>query len=512
MDAPAWTVVALGAALKVLLWPAYHSTDMEVHRNWLAITHQLPLRDWYVNATSPWTLDYPPFFAYLSWLLSVPASWIDANIVRIDALDYTAWPCVAFMRATVLLTEGVLVLSVVLFLRTATHDSALCVLLVSVLLHPGLLIVDHIHFQYNGFLFGVLFLALWAARTGRPVWAALAFSSLLQFKHLYVYVAPAWTVYLLRNYLLPTWPAGAPAWSAFLDRTVKLGTATLAPFAASIVPFILSAVHGDVTPSSVLQAIYARLFPFHRGLLHAFWAPNVWALYAAVDRVCLRLQGRTLASTSRGRVGDTVFGVLPPISPGVCFGLALAGTLLYMGPLWRAPTFRRLVLCVTLCALTSFAVGWHVHEKAILLAALPLSLVAGHSYAYWRTFQLLSATAIVTLFPLVYTHQETLVKLLYAYAWYAVVGHLMRRRVLRPMPSNLGELLHRLETLYLQGLGALALATQVLGPLVTALWPQWAAPHWAFLPLLLTSVYGALGVVYIWVRLSVLYWMDRETI
>ncbi|WFD22871.1 dolichyl-P-Glc:Glc1Man9GlcNAc2-PP-dolichol alpha-1,3-glucosyltransferase [Malassezia equina] len=511
MDAPARTAVVLSTALKVLLWPAYHSTDMEVHRNWLAITYQLPMRDWYVDATSPWTLDYPPFFAYFSWILSLPAVLIDPNIVRVDALDYEAWSCVAYMRATVLLSEGVLAVALFLLLRTAAQNSALRVLLMSVWLHPGLLMVDHIHFQYNGFLFGVLFLALWAASTNRPVLAALAFSSLLQLKHLFVYIAPAWFVYLLRSYLLPTWPSSALAWSALLDRTIKLGTATLAPFVVSLLPFVLSAIHGGEAPSSVLQAIYERLFPFHRGLMHAYWAPNVWALYAAADRVLLRVKGRALASASRGKVGDTVFGVLPTISPKVCFTLALGATCLYMVPLWRAPHVRHLVVAITLCALTSFAVGWHVHEKAILLAALPLSLVAHHSYAYWRTFQLLSATAIVTLFPLLFTHKETLIKLLYGYLWYAVMGHLMRRRVLRPMPTNLGEIVHWLESQYLGGLALLALATNVAWPLVAALRPSWAPQHFAFLPLLLTSVYGAVGILYVWVRLTVLYLRDTKS-
>lgn len=60
---------------------------------------------------------------------------------------------------------------------------------------------------------------------------------------------------------------------------VKIAATTLSIFALSIGPFLYLGQGAQ---------LLSRLFPFTRGLMHAYWAPNAWALVAMLDRVLLK--------------------------------------------------------------------------------------------------------------------------------------------------------------------------------------------------------------------------------
>ena len=52
----------------------------------------------------------------------------------------------------------------------------------SIAFHPGFLILDSVHFQYNAFLFGLMIWSLVGAKEGKPTVCAGAFATLLMFK------------------------------------------------------------------------------------------------------------------------------------------------------------------------------------------------------------------------------------------------------------------------------------------------------------------------------------------
>eukprot|EP00899_Mesostigma_viride_P007196 jgi/Mesvir1/16478/Mv10036-RA.2 len=472
------SVYALFAAVtgvKLLFMPAYRSTDFEVHRNWMAITSSLPLREWYVDATSQWTLDYPPLFAYFERLLALGAAWFDPAMLAVRAEPYASDATVLYQRVTVILTDALLFYAVYRFCHPQPKGVAVAkgvtvgqkgghskeatrgmpapalegersgsgpgsgpgpaggeiahpagsiitqpaggetthpaggttmhpgIILAFVTCSAGLFIVDHVHFQYNGPLLGLLIMSLAFAQEGRDVASAVTFAALVCAKHLFAYAAPAYAVFLLRRaWEGPRLEHGSKQsghsgeggrFLGFLKRMASLVAAVAAVVGVAFGPFLW---HGQ------LPVLLARMFPFGRGLCHAYWAPNFWALYNLADKaltIMLPRLGYPLPDGAAGRAALNTGGlvgsggghvVLPQVVPGATFVLVLVSLTPALWRLWQgscrteekepgdtwvAPG-RRLVRAVAYCYLAGFVFGWHVHEKACLMFTLPFALLA----------------------------------------------------------------------------------------------------------------------------------------
>lgn len=364
---------------------------------------------------------------------------------------------------------------------------------ISILLSPGLLIIDHIHFQYNGCMYGILIASLVLARNKSTLLlSGLTFAALLCMKHIYLYLAPAYFVFLLRAYCL----SPKPIFRIQFINCLKLGGGIAAIFGTAFGPFALKAQ---------IPQILSRLFPFSRGLCHAYWAPNVWAIYSFLDRVLIAVAPRiglpvkagALASVTRGLVGDTAFAVLPDITPRVCFALTLLFQTIPLVKLFVHPTWDTFVGVITLCGFGSFLFGWHVHEKAILLVIIPFSLIALKDRRYLSAFRPLAVAGHVSLFPLLFTPAEFPIKTVYTIFW--LVLFLMVFDHLAPA-SNRPRffLFDRFSTLYITVSIPLIVYCSLVHGIVFG-------KSYEFLPLMFTSSYSAIGVVGSWLGFMVVY-------
>jgi len=180
-----------------------------------------------------------------------------------------------------------------------------------------------------------------------------------------------------------------------------------------------------------MQQLINRLFPFGRGLCHAYWAPNFWVFYIILDKIfafLLRRLGFNIAipeaSFTGGLVGDSSpFAVLlkvlsstihsscsfclfqwnmmglwfhicelnglqvTPIATFLLVILAMAPCLIKA---FSNPQPKHIIRWVSYACTCGFMFGWHVHEKASLHFTIPLALISMDSLNDARHYFLLS--------------------------------------------------------------------------------------------------------------------------
>mmetsp|Transcript_14521 Transcript_14521/g.36481 ORF Transcript_14521/g.36481 Transcript_14521/m.36481 type:complete len:543 (+) Transcript_14521:137-1765(+) len=503
----------LATGLKILLFPSYRSTDFDVHRNWLAVTRQLPISEWYFNDVdggTVHTLDYPPAFAYFEYVLSnnPVVDWFLAEGDRClellpDSDNEPSEECVIYQRSTVVLFD-VVFWAGTYFACWAYHYgkpsnftmTSFCL----IVLNPALLWLDHIHFQYNGMMIGVFLASLGCLLMGNNVTikatpenpipkqplayhlyhltGAALYATLLNFKHLYLPLAPLYFCYLLEKYCLTNAiPVGKSRKEFLPQKFLLLGVVTVTFLVLPWVPF----VKGSSEPIGQIQQILRRLFPFGRGLVHDYWAGNVWAIYSLLDRIFRAATTKILPKVLPG-LAQFFPDHLPEPSPLVCAILLFASIVPGLQAASLHLTNQKLVESVVYVSFCAFMLAYHVHEKAILTALIPLGLVVEpsprgeyHNILFWH----LNLWGLLGLFPLLFRPIELTLKLTCYLAYMALVSYLLHTppRWLEDIQYGsigmVGLVILLLEFVPIQG-------------------------KWEFLPLMATSIACASGLLGCW--------------
>ncbi|PVU98764.1 hypothetical protein BB559_001307 [Furculomyces boomerangus] len=336
---------------------------------------------------------------------------------------------------------------------------------------------------------------------GSDLLSGALFAVLLNFKHIFIYIAPAYFVYLLKRSLLQ------PSFFTKLSYLAKLG---------SVIIFICLLSFGPFIYMNQIPQLMSRLFPFKRGLCHAYWAPNFWALYTLLDRILIKVSNvfglgllnvdsGTIVSNTRGLVGNTEFGVLVDIAPSWTFIITIISQLPYLVKIWIDPVPKKLIYGIFGCGISSFMFGWHVHEKAIMLFLVPQCLnMINAGYIDSKVFVFANISGFYGLFPLLFESLEIPTKYTILLVWTLVSVQLMKyQKDTRSVggagnnskkQASVWSTLNTFEKLYSSiGFLALSLYCDVFHSIM------FGKNKLEFLPLALTSTYCAVGITYSWI-------------
>lgn len=520
----------------------------------MAITYNLPLNEWYIDSTSIWTLDYPPLFALYEFLIALIANFFNfdqdlrltKNVIRTESIIF-------YQKVTVIASDLVYYYAIYRLcnsiqsyrplsrpadkkgdgisppmlqnLSDALHKPDLTSsIALFLILQPCLLLVDHIHFQYNGFLSGFLLLSINYIFEEKYSLASFWFAILLNLKHIYLYCAPAYGLYLLSVYCFagPTTRSLLGKLLICISRVLELGIIVILVFLITYLPFAK-----DFTS---IKQIISRLFPFKRGLTHSYWAPNFWALYNLADKILAYLfkpppiakfDLESISGThhnSRSLNAPLQFDssyehrYLTTIQPWITFSLValfivpiILKFILNIGR--KCPvTFTKVV---ALTSMTSFIFGWHVHEKAILLVIIPLIPVALIEKQLYNNFLRVSLLATYSVLPLLYEQAEYITKLciLLAYQSYIVAQKPRTTYNKKLTDSQLSKLKSIWYILY--NLFDVLLIWAIIINEVYVIFGQINHPwnplirliKYEFLPLMLTSTICASGIAFSYIEL-----------
>ncbi|XP_057300124.1 dolichyl pyrophosphate Man9GlcNAc2 alpha-1,3-glucosyltransferase-like [Hydractinia symbiolongicarpus] len=347
--------------------------DYEAQRHWMEITYHLNITDWYQqtkdNDLMYWGLDYPPLTAYHSKICGYIANLINPDWVALkSSRGHESYQHKLFMRNSVMFVDVLIYIPAVIFyfatvLNKVSKVNQLCISCF-VLLYPGLILVDHGHFQYNCVSLGLMLLAVISFIKNAHLIGSICFVFALNYKQMELYHSLPVFFYLLGVCY------NQKSWFQSFVKLASIGITVIFSFILCWLPFLRSA-------ESALQVL-RRLFPLNRGLYEDKVA-NFWCALSAVIKIKHILKQEHIVWLC---ITTTLLVCLPS-----CINLFVCASK------------KKFLFALVNCSLAFFLFSYQVHEKSILIVALPVCLVFPYTPVASVWFL---AVSTVSMYPLLF--------------------------------------------------------------------------------------------------------------
>ncbi|XP_032456941.1 probable dolichyl pyrophosphate Man9GlcNAc2 alpha-1,3-glucosyltransferase [Nasonia vitripennis] len=341
--------------------------DYEAQRHWQEITLNLPVSQWYSNSSDNdlqyWGLDYPPITAYHSLLLARVANLVDPDSVKLhQSRGYESNTHKYFMRLSVLVVDFLIFIPAVIYFAFAIlpildskikkqqdknkkRDFSMLkkrhFVLATVLFYPGLILIDYGHFQYNCVSLGLFTASVSALFQGAMATGSFFFVLALNYKQMELYHALPCFFYILGI----NTPGKRKPLLVCLRSLICVSLTVIVTFALIWAPFL--------TDRKVFMDTVLRLFPLTRGIFEDKVA-NIWCAINVLYKLRNNFSNLQLAQIC---LVSTTISLLPSSID-----------------LFFRPSREKFLLALINSSLSFFLFSFQVHEKSILLVAMPVLL------------------------------------------------------------------------------------------------------------------------------------------
>lgn len=358
--------------------------DYEAQRHWQEITFNLSPDKWYINTTDNdlqyWGLDYPPLTAYHSFLLGQIANNIDPTYVKLQrSRGLETVEHKNFMRLTVLIADILIYIPAIIYFLSNLYTWGNCqinesnifrfkkrdTVLLTALIYPGLILIDHGHFQYNCVSLGLFVAAVAAVMHNSFIISSILFVLALNYKQMELYHALPFFFYVLGRHT----PNKSRSWFRCIYMLLCISVTVLLTFSIIWIPFLKN--------RQLFFAVISRLFPFARGVFEDKVA-NIWCAINVIYKLRDIFTNIQIANIC---FIVTTFAVLPS-----CVSLYLS------------PTKNGFIISLINSALAFFLFSFQVHEKSILLVAIPVLLYFHNDPLPCFWFLIISCFSMLPLF------------------------------------------------------------------------------------------------------------------
>uniref|UniRef100_A0A1B6CZU3 Alpha-1,3-glucosyltransferase n=2 Tax=Clastoptera arizonana TaxID=38151 RepID=A0A1B6CZU3_9HEMI len=339
--------------------------DYEAQRHWMEITYNLPIEEWYHNTTNNdlmyWGLDYPPLTAYHSLICGYIAASINPRFVELyDSRGYESESHKLFMRCSVLIVDILIFIPAIYFyfltqekrvsaLRkkdsqnsssSSNNDNNVILNTLISLMYPGLILIDYGHFQYNCISLGLFVWSVIANLRKNIVLSSFIFCAAISYKQMELYHSLPFFFYFL-----------GLCWNEMRYYSLKRGLINLIIISLVVIISFMIIWFPFIIDLSQLIQVFHRIFPIARGIFEDK-VSNIWCVVNIFYKLRLFFDNEGMAK------------------------LCILVTLLSLSPclidLFLRPTIKKFQYALINSSLSFFLFSFQVHEKSILLAAIPV--------------------------------------------------------------------------------------------------------------------------------------------